>query len=108
MSKHQARRTNSLPLLPNHAVFVLRLSVVNLLTVQNLSVRIEDKLIIEDLNFDLASRERLSILGPNGAGKTVLLKALLNLIPYSGQIAWSPEVRIGYVPQRLTRIFICR
>ena len=80
---------------------MLRLSVVNLLTVQNLSVRIEDKLIIEDLNFDLASRERLSILGPNGAGKTVLLKALLNLIPYSGQIAWSPEVRIGYVPQKI-------
>jgi zinc transport system ATP-binding protein len=74
---------------------------VNLLTVQNLSVRIEDKLIIEDLNFDLASRERLSILGPNGAGKTVLLKALLNLIPYSGEIVWSPEVRIGYVPQKI-------
>jgi ABC-type Mn2+/Zn2+ transport system ATPase subunit len=26
------------------------------------------------------------ILGPNGAGKTVLLKALLNLIPYSGEV----------------------
>src|SRR4029434_2899078 len=67
----------------NNGVFVLRISDVNLLTVKNLSVRIEDKLIIDDLNFDLESRERLSILGPNGAGKTVLLKALLNLIPYT-------------------------
>src|SRR6185436_12837490 len=54
----------------NNAVFVLRLSDVNLLTVKNLTVRIEDKLIIDDLNFDLKPRERLSILGPNGAGKT--------------------------------------
>lgn len=87
--------------LPTTAVFVLRLSGVNLLTVQNLSVRIEDKLIIDDLNFDLEPRERLSILGPNGAGKTVLLKALLNLIPYTGQIVWAPEVRLGYVPQKI-------
>jgi zinc transport system ATP-binding protein len=85
----------------NNAVFVLRLSDVNLLTVKNLSVRIEDKLIIDDLNFDLASRERLSILGPNGAGKTVLLKALLNLISYTGEIVWAPEVRLGYVPQKI-------
>jgi zinc transport system ATP-binding protein len=80
---------------------VLRLSGVKLLTVKNLSIRIEDKLIVEDLNFDLAPRERLSILGPNGAGKTVLLKALLNLLPYTGEVVWAPEVRIGYVPQKI-------
>ncbi len=80
---------------------MLRLSDVNLLSVKNLSIRIEDKLIVEDLNFDLASSERLSILGPNGAGKTVLLKALLNLLPYSGEVVWSPEVRLGYVPQKI-------
>jgi len=45
--------------------------------------------------------ETLSILGPNGAGKTVLLKALLNLIPYSGEVCWSSNVRIGYVPQKI-------
>jgi len=85
----------------HNAVFVLRNSVVNLLEVQNLSVRIEDKLVIDDLSFTLAPRERLSILGPNGAGKTVLLKALLNLIPYSGRIVWSPAARLGYVPQKI-------
>jgi len=43
----------------------------------------------------------LSILGPNGAGKTILLKALLNLVPYSGEIIWDADVRIGYVPQKI-------
>ena len=41
------------------------------------------------------------ILGPNGAGKTVLLKVLLNLLPYSGVITWAPHIRIGYVPQKI-------
>lgn len=80
---------------------MLRNFGVNLLEVQNLSVRIEDKLVIDDLTFSLAPRERLSILGPNGAGKTVLLKALLNLVPYSGRIVWSPAARLGYVPQKI-------
>src|SRR5438552_18927927 len=74
---------------------------MNLLTVKNLFVRIEQKVIIEDLGFALAPRERLSVLGPNGAGKTVLLKALLKLVSYSGEIIWDPNVRIGYVPQKI-------
>ncbi len=74
---------------------------MNLLTVKNLSVQIEQKTIIEDLSFELTSRERLSVLGPNGAGKTVLLKALLKLVPYAGEIIWDAKVRIGYVPQKI-------
>ena len=74
---------------------------MNLLEVKNLSVAIEGKVILENLNFELQTRETLSILGPNGAGKTVLLKALLNLVPYSGEVHWSADVRIGYVPQKI-------
>ena len=74
---------------------------MNLLSVKHLSVRLEDKLIVEDLSFELAAGERLSVLGPNGAGKTVLLKALLNLLAYKGEVVWAPNVRIGYVPQKI-------
>jgi zinc transport system ATP-binding protein len=74
---------------------------MNLLTVKHLSVQLEDRSVVEDLSFDLGPGERLSILGPNGAGKTVLLKALLNLVPHQGEIAWASDVRIGYVPQRI-------
>src|ERR1051326_3660933 len=74
---------------------------MSLLTVKHLSVRLEDKPVVEDLSFELAPGERLSILGPNGAGKTVLLKALLNLLPYSGEVKWARDVRIGYVPQKI-------
>ncbi len=74
---------------------------MTLLTVSNLSVQLEDRLVVEDVSFELAPGERLSILGPNGAGKTVLLKSLLNLLPHSGEVVWAPDVRIGYVPQKI-------
>jgi len=74
---------------------------MSLLVVKNLSVRIEGQVILENLNFELKPGETLSIIGPNGAGKTVLLKALLKLIPYSGEIQWSTDVRLGYVPQKI-------
>jgi len=74
---------------------------MNLLTVKDLFVRIDGKVIVENVSFDLGPSDRLSILGPNGAGKTVLLKALLNLLPYSGEIVWDPGVRVGYVPQKI-------
>jgi zinc transport system ATP-binding protein len=74
---------------------------MSLLTVKNVSVRIEGKVIVENLSFELGPSDTLSILGPNGAGKTVLLKALLGLVPYSGEIVWEPSVRIGYVPQKI-------
>jgi zinc transport system ATP-binding protein len=74
---------------------------MNVLVVENLSVHIEGKSLIENINFELIANERLVIIGPNGAGKSVLLKALLGLLPYSGEITWAPDVRIGYVPQKI-------
>ena len=74
---------------------------MSLLTVKHLSVHLEGRSVVEDLSFELEPGERLSILGPNGAGKTVLLKALLNLLPYRGEIRWAESVRIGYVPQKI-------
>jgi zinc transport system ATP-binding protein len=76
----------------------------NILQVKNLTVELDDEKIIDNLSFNIKRGEFLTILGPNGSGKTVLLKALLGLLPYSGKITWSDEVKIGYVPQGLTQL----
>jgi zinc transport system ATP-binding protein len=70
-----------------------------LLSVRNLGVAFENRVVLRQLSFDLYSGDCLAIIGPNGAGKTVLLKALQHLIPYEGEIQWSQEARLGYVPQ---------
>ena len=72
-----------------------------LLSVTNLSVSFGNREVIHDLGFEVQEGDCVAIIGPNGAGKTVLLKALLRLIPYRGEIRWSAGARLGYVPQKI-------
>ena len=58
------------------------------LKVRALSVELEGERVINNLSFEVKEGDILTILGPNGAGKTVLLKALLGLLPYKGEIEW--------------------
>jgi zinc transport system ATP-binding protein len=73
----------------------------NILSASHLNVRLNQNHIIQDLSFEVKKGETLAIIGPNGAGKTVLFRTLLGLIPYSGKIEWAPDIKIGYVPQRM-------
>jgi zinc transport system ATP-binding protein len=76
-----------------------------ILEVKNLKVVLGGRIILENLNFSVAKGEIFVILGPNGAGKTVLLRTLLNLLPYEGKFQWfPPDIKIGYVPQRINLI----
>jgi zinc transport system ATP-binding protein len=70
-----------------------------LLSVRDLGVAFGNHVVLRELSFEVFSGDCLAIIGPNGSGKTVLLKALQDLIPYEGEIHWSQEARVGYVPQ---------
>jgi zinc transport system ATP-binding protein len=72
-----------------------------ILQVIDLCISFGSRAVIQKLNFELRRGCCLAVLGPNGCGKTVLLKALLNLIPYLGEIRWTPRIRLDYVPQRV-------
>ncbi len=72
-----------------------------ILTVSDLTVSFDGELALENIFLELDAGESLAIIGPNGAGKTVFLRALLDMIPYDGRIAWAAGTRIGYVPQKI-------
>jgi zinc transport system ATP-binding protein len=72
-----------------------------ILKVSNLTVNLQNQLILDNISFNLKKGTTLAIIGPNGAGKTVLFKALLNLIPHTGKVEWEGKVKIGYVPQNI-------
>jgi len=72
-----------------------------ILSVKDLTVNLDGRTILSSLSFELHEGDMLAIIGPNGAGKTVLLKTLLHMLPYQGEITWMKDARIGYVPQRV-------
>jgi zinc transport system ATP-binding protein len=78
-----------------------------ILEIKNLTVKYDDHIILNELNFYVNAGEIVAIIGPNGSGKTTLLKAILGLIPHRGEVkifGKSPRLAlddIGYVPQRL-------
>lgn len=74
----------------------------NIVTVKNLTVKFDNHAILDNLSFDLVRDGTLAVIGPNGSGKSVLFKSLLGLTQYEGLITWAKDVRIGYVPQKLS------
>ena len=75
------------------------------LKVNDLSIRMGEDQILEDVSFHLHCGELIGLIGPNGAGKSSLFKSILGVMPYQGEISFqSAELgvqkpRIGYVPQ---------
>ncbi|NEX15199.1 MAG: ABC transporter ATP-binding protein [Halochromatium sp.] len=56
------------------------------LTIEGLSVELGGKPLLASLDFEIAAGELFGLIGPNGAGKSTLIKAMLQLLPYQGQI----------------------
>ncbi len=67
---------------------------MNLLSVNNLDVVINNQVILHNISFDLEKGDTLMILGPNGAGKSTLLKSLIH--NYKG-VKWFTN-KISYLP----------
>ena len=60
-----------------------------------------DKLLVENLTFQLPPAGIVGIIGPNGAGKTTLFRMIMGEeTPDNGNIDMGETVKIGYVDQR--------
>jgi len=74
---------------------------------QALALRFGERVLWDDLSFELEAGEFLAVLGPNGTGKTSLIRILLGLLePSAGRVLvnGSPpregRQHVGYVPQQ--------
>jgi zinc/manganese transport system ATP-binding protein len=81
----------------------------DLLTLDNIGVRLGGRQVLSDVTFSLRKGEFTGVIGPNGAGKTTLLRVILGLIePTGGRVLIDGQpvnsknkAAIGYVPQKL-------
>ena len=67
---------------------------------KNLTKSFDDKLLFENLTFNLPPAGIVGVIGANGAGKTTLFKLLTGTeIPDNGEIRIGETVKLGYVDQ---------
>jgi iron complex transport system ATP-binding protein len=60
---------------------------VSAVALENLTVVLGERPVVDGIDLDVAEGEWLAVIGPNGAGKTTLLRAIARLVPFSGSIA---------------------
>jgi len=77
------------------------------LEVLNADIGYGDKIVLNDLSFQVPHGARVAVVGPNGAGKSTLFKALVGLLPLQkgrilihGRSLGDHKDCVAYVPQR--------
>jgi len=75
-----------------------------LLEAENLSWRLANRTILQEIDFKLRFGEHVGLVGPNGSGKSSLLKILAFLTtPTSGRLRFRGEEISGHIPLALRR-----
>lgn len=75
---------------------------VDLIRLDSINVQFGHSHVLQDVSLTLHKDCITTLIGPNGAGKTTLVRIVLGLIkPTSGQVWLQPDLRVGYMPQKL-------
>jgi len=87
-------------------------STMTTVTVTKLSKRFGGLTAVDDLSFTATAGQAVALWGANGAGKTTVLRCLLHLMPFEGEITLggldvtrhgkAARRLVGFVPQELT------
>lgn len=57
-----------------------------MITIKNLMFKYQNKIIFDNVDFNIKKGEITSIIGPNGSGKSTLIKIIIGLYRYNGKI----------------------
>ena len=76
--------------------------MITLIQADGIAFSRQGKQILENVHVSLEKGSLVTLIGPNGAGKSTLVKILLGIEPPDqGEIRRKPELKIGYMPQKL-------
>ena len=66
--------------------------IKNEIVIKNLSKNFENNIIFKDLCLNIPTGQSVGIMGPSGTGKSILLKCILGLIEYEGEIYYKDKL----------------
>ena len=71
-----------------------------LVTIRDLHIRYRGPALLEGVNCQIESGQRIGLLGRNGSGKTTLMRMLCGLEqPDHGDIVLAPSAKVALLPQ---------
>src|SRR5439155_26057921 len=71
-----------------------------MIQLSNLTKAFGDRVLLDNVTWQITDRERVGLCGPNGAGQTTLLRMMAGLDePDSGAVLKPASLAVGYLPQ---------
>ena len=71
------------------------------LVIKKYDLKVEELLLISNINFRINYGEKVCIIGENGSGKSTLIKRIINNNE-DENIKLGTNIKIGYIPQQIT------
>ena len=65
-----------------------------------------DERLLEDVNLQITTRDKIALIGPNGSGKTTFFNLITgNLAPLSGSVYRNEQIRYTFIRQNIAEMF---
>ena len=77
----------------------------DLLTVENLSVKIDGDVILDNISFILRPGDKTALIGQNDIQTTALIRAIMGDIDYEGTVKWGITTSQSYLPKDNSKDF---
>ena len=77
----------------------------DLLTVENLSVKIDGEVILDNISFILRPGDKTALIGQNDIQTTALIRAIMGDIDYEGTVKWGVTTSQSYLPKDTSKDF---
>ncbi len=79
------------------------MNAIKLIQAHDLLLKRQHKTVLHDISLSINKGQIITVIGPNGCGKSTLIRVLLGLEALdSGYVERKPNLRVGYMPQKLS------